>query len=150
MSDLFDSTLFEGPNFPEFDARGDDYSLITCLDFFRVLRNEGKVYSALLRLADSRGANSRNNDTWVIRVGYTELVKVSGCSTRALGRAWPRLKSLGFLVDHKKHEDRRSARYTIRTIECLDALYKSSGCTHFRVMRDRSLQPFQAKVVAAQ
>jgi hypothetical protein len=145
MDDLFNASLFGGGAFPDFDVRGDDYYFTTCLDFFKIWRNEGKIYRALLSLDKNKGGANREDGIRAIRVGYTELVKVSGCSTRALGRAWPRLKALGFLVERKKHEDRRSARYTIRTIELLDSLYMSAGCTHFRVMRDRSLQPFRAK-----
>lgn len=141
---LFDLSLFSVPLYPEFELRGDDYVLSTCLDFFKLRRNEGKIYAALLRLAMKNGKNN-GDGTWTISVGYTKLCRESGCSTRALGRAWCRLETLGFLADRKKHDDRRSARYTVLTIEALDALYKDAGCTHYRVMPDKTLQPFRAK-----
>ena len=156
MDTLFDVSLFSIPQYPEFEIRGDDYELNTCLDFFRITRNEGKIYAALLRLASgnvmTNGKNNhkitgKNNSdgSWTVRVGYTDLCQESGCTTRALGRAWPRLESLGFLTDRERHNDRRAARYTIRSIELLDSIYRRAGCTHFRVMPDKSLQPFRTK-----
>jgi hypothetical protein len=149
MGSLFDLSLFSVSPYPEFELRGDDHVLSSCLDFFCPLRNEGKIYAALLRLATLIGKDN-GDGTWTVRVGYTDLRRESGCSTRALGRAWPRLEHLGFLVEREAHKDRRPARYIIRSIELLNSRYKVDGCTHFRVMPNLSLQPFRAKAMGYQ
>lgn len=144
MDTLFDIALFSVSLYPEFDPRGDDLVLNTCLDFFDVLRNEGRIYAALLRIATGDGKNN-GDGTWTVRVGYTDLCRESGCSTRALGRAWPRLETLGVLIERESHKDRRAARYTIRSVELLDTRYKDAGCTHFRLLSPTNVQPFRAK-----
>lgn len=144
--DLFGTSLFGFSSFPQFSVLGDDYPFTSCLDFFRILRNEEVIYRVLLRLATAKGKHNLYDDTWTIRVGYTRLAQESGCSKRALGRAWPRLEALGFLIEREQHTDRRPSRYKLRSISVLNRLYKEAQVTHFRVMPNKSIQPFCSKI----
>jgi hypothetical protein len=141
---LFDAHLFLALLGCEFEVRGDDHEMPSCLSLFAVRRNEEKIYRALLKMAYAAGMGS-GDDTWAIRVGYTALRKATGCSSRAFGRAWPRLLAWGFLKSIEAHQDRRCARYIVRSVESVDATYKEMGYTYFRVMPDGSLQPFRPK-----
>lgn len=146
---LFDVSLFTVSAIPELDVRGDDHVFTSCLTFFDLHRNDGKVYATLFKLATEEGKDN-GDGTRTIRVGYKKLRNASGCSTRAMGRAWPRLLDLGFLKSREPHKDRRAARYVVCSISCLDSIYKDAGCTHFRISPDRKIQPFRQKSSGAQ
>jgi hypothetical protein len=148
-STLFDTVLFPAPGDPELEVRGDDHAMTSCLSIFDVRRNDGKIYAALVRMAEENG-RSADDGTWAVRVGYTALRKASGCSTRALGRAWPRLLELGFLKSIEPHKDRRAARYVGRSIACVDSTYKDAGYMYFRVLPDGKILPFRPKPQARQ
>ncbi len=142
-------TLFDMPLYPalagcELEVRGDDHPITSCVALFDIRRNDGKIYRALLKMAMADG-RCTGADIWSIRVGYTALRKATGCSSRAFGRAWPRLLAWGFLKSIEAHQDRRCARYIVRSVESVDATYKEMGYTYFRVMPDGSLQPFRPK-----
>jgi hypothetical protein len=128
----------------ELELRGDDHAMVSSVSLFEVRRNDGIIYRALLEMAMTTGRGFGTNN-WSIRVGYTALRLATGCSTRALGRAWPRLQELGFLKSREAPQGRRSARYILRSIESVDEIYASVGYTHYRVMPNGKLQPFRPK-----
>jgi hypothetical protein len=146
---LFDAHLFPALLGCEFEVRGDDHEMPSCLALFAVRRNEEKIYRALLKMANAAGMG-HSDDTWAISVGYTALRKATGCSSRAFGRAWPRLLGWGFLVERVENHNRSCARYYIRSIESLSAKYRDLGYVYFRVMPDGNLQPFRPKPRAGQ
>jgi hypothetical protein len=131
---------------PWLEVRGDDLQWAGSSSLLRRRPNDGKIYATLWDLSLQKG-RSIGDDTRAIRVGYTELRKCSGCSTRALGRAWPRLLAWGLLVSLEPHEDREPALYRVRSLGLVDTLYMDAGCTHFRILVGGKIQPFKAKPV---
>jgi len=127
----------------EFVRRGDDHQMPSSLSLFEVRRNEGLIWCALLDMAKANGTPA-GDETWSIQVGYKALRTATGCSTRALERAWPRLLAWGFLERIVEHHNRESKIYTIRSVARVDAIYKDFGYTYFRVMKGE-LQPFRSK-----
>jgi hypothetical protein len=130
---------------PTFDLRGDDFKIESFASLVEPYPNDLKIYRALLRLADVQKKGTRVDDeTWKIRIGYSDICKESRCCKRALGRAWPRLERLGVVVCKEKHKDRVENLYTVRTPEWLERQCQKSGCTHFRFV-EGMIQPFRQR-----
>lgn len=140
---LLDTPLLARLGVSTFVVREDDLALTSTRLIFGTCRNDGKIYDALMQLAVATGRQI-DDDAWTIRIGYSALSKASGCSPRALGRAWPRLIDWGFLQFIEPHNDRRPTKYIVRSIACVDAIYKDAGCTHFRIIRGGKIQPFRS------
>lgn len=140
---LLDTPLLARLGVPTFGVREDDLALTSTKLVFKTYLNDGKMYNALMRLAVADGRQTDDN-TWTIRVGYTALSKASGCSPRALGRARARLIDGGFLRSTEPHNDRQPITYIVRSIACVDAIYRDAGCTHFRIMPGGKIQPFRS------
>jgi len=127
----------------EFAVHGDDRKMPSCLSLFDIRRNEGRIYSALVKIAINEGMGS-GEETWSIRVGYKALHTASGCNARTLGRAWPRLLEWGFLERILEHHNRCCKTYFVRSVLRVDAIYKGKGYTYFRVLKGELL-PFRPK-----
>jgi hypothetical protein len=124
------------------EVRNDDFELTTTRLVLQRYRNDGKIYDALFHLADAN--EDPTVDGWAIRIGYTALSQASGCDRRAFGRAWPHLIDWGFLRSIEPHTDRQPSKYMLRSIACVDAIYRDAGCTHLRVLPGGRLQPFRS------
>jgi hypothetical protein len=118
------------------EVRNDDFELTTTRLVLQRYRNDAKIYHTLMKLAVANG-DPTVGEVWAIRIGYAALSTASGCDSRALGRAWRRLLEWGFLRSIEPHTDRLPTRYFVRSIACLDAIYRGAGCTHLRVYDGR-------------
>ena len=126
-----------------FEVREDDLELTSTRLVFRTSRNDAKIYDALMQLAVV-GGHPTNQDALTIRIGYSALSKASGCSPRALGRAWPRLIDWGFLRSMEPHIDRQPTRtreWASMSVTRYTEMY--AGLT-FRITRSGKLQPFRS------
>ena len=142
-SDNLIATVKTNSLVPALEVRRDDRAFTSSSLLLKHNRNEERIYDALLHLAVKHG--SQNDDgTWMVRVGYTALSGASGCSTKAFGRAWPRLLKWGFLRSIEPHHERQPALYAIRSLASVDAIFKKAGCTHIRVLKTGTIQPFRS------
>lgn len=121
-----DPTLFDALVQYEFVVRGDDHQMPSCLSIFEIRRNEGKIWSSLLNMAKANGTPA-GDETWLIQVGYGVLRTATGCSARALERAWPRLLQWGFLERIEEHHNRTCKKYIVRSEARVDADFKQKG-----------------------
>ena len=137
-------SLFAGLVVPTLVLRNDDRALTSCRVLFETYRNDGTIYDALVQIAMQRRTQIPG-DMWAIRVGYTELAKASGCSRRTLQRAWPNLLKWGFVESIAPYQERVPKVYVVRSTAAVDAIYAAAGCTHIRIMRGGTIQPFRAE-----
>jgi len=140
---ILDSPLLKRHGVSTFSVREDDIELTSIRLVFKTCRNDGKIYDALIQLAVSNGGLT-DDGAFTITIGYSALTKASGCQTRALGRARPRLIDWGFLRSFEPHADRQPTKYVVRSIACLDAIYRDAGCTHLRITPGGKMQPFRS------
>jgi hypothetical protein len=139
---LMDSALLAS-GVSTLEVRNDDLEFSSSRLIFQAYRNDGRIYDTLMQLAVANGDRT-DDGAWTISIGYSDLRKASGCGDRALGRAWPRLLEWGFLRSIEPHTDRQPSKYILRSIACVDAIYRDAGCTHLRVLPGGKFQPFRS------
>jgi hypothetical protein len=132
---------------PEFDLLPTDQIIKDAYSPLRNYRNDVRAYISLIDLSQRCGKRI-NEYVWRVQVGYGILVPASGCSTRALERAWARLELLSYVLRYPKgHDGKVPTTYWVRTLEGMMAMFEGAGCTHFRVLRGKRIQLFRPKAI---
>jgi hypothetical protein len=114
--------------------------------FSLLLRNDEKVYSALIRLSEESGKKF-DQYIWRVKVGYSKFAPESGRSTRTLERAFPRLASLNYVIRYPEaYAGKVPATYWVRTPEGVMTMFAAVGCTHCRILRGKRIQLLKSKL----
>jgi len=128
----------------DLNLRATDISIQDAITPFVHLHNDAELYRSLLKLCRNRGEQI-TGDILRIQLGYSVLLPLIRLTSRAVGRSFPRLDRLRYVIRWPEaHGGTVPTTYWVRTEIGVMTMFKAYRCTHIRVLKGNHVQLVRA------